>query len=230
MPLGLLERCFLFDKIANKGTKISIEKNKNPILRELSEIREFDDRIKFAKKRWKLLGEGSSRAAFQINDKLIIKIAFNKKGIAQNLTESNPKVQVSCVVPAVMADAEGKWIIMRATEPITKEKFKKIVGFGFDQFMNALFSKFNNEDSENFPEPRKYEEIEKNKLFIEVAELVFNNDLLLGDLSKINSWSIYNGCPVIRDAGLDKSTYEKFYSDDSGSSSSSSKSIKTTEE
>lgn len=229
MSLGLLQRCFVFEKVANKSTKISVEPNKHPVLKELSEIKDFDDRVKFAKKQgWKLLGEGSSRTAFQINDRLIIKIAHNTKGIAQNLVESKPTVQVSCVVPAVMADAKGKWIIFRATEPITKDEFKKIVGFGFDQFMNALFAKFNNEDSDKFPEPRDYKEIEKSKLFIEVAELVFNNDLLLGDISKSNSWSLYNGRPVIRDAGLDKSTYSRHYSDDS--SSSSSKSIKTTEE
>jgi hypothetical protein len=228
MSLGLLQRCFVFDKVANKSTKISVEPNKHPVLKELSNIKDFDDRIKFAKKRWKLLGTGSSRTAFRINKKLIIKIAHNEKGVSQCLNEAQPKAQMSCTLPVVMADAKGKWLIMKATEPLTKEQFKKMVGFGFDQFMNALFAKFNNEDSENFPEPRDYKEIEKSKLFIEVSELVFSTDSLLGDLSKISSWRTLNGRPVISDFGLTKSTYSKYYSSDS-SSSSSSKSVKTTE-
>jgi hypothetical protein len=229
MISGLLERCFVFDKIANKSTKISIEPNSHPILKELSNIKEFDDRIKFAKKQgWKLLGEGSSRTAFQLNKRLIIKIAHNEKGIAQIKTEAQPISQVRCVVPVIAADAKCKWIIMRATEPLTKSEFKDMVGFGFDQFMNALFAKFNNEDDKNFPEPRDYKEIERCELFSEVAELVFKTDNLLGDLSKISSWRTLNGRPVISDFGLTKSTYSKYYSSDS-SSSSSSKSIKTTE-
>jgi hypothetical protein len=225
MSLGILEKCFVFDKIANKGTKISIEKNSNPILKELSDIKEFDDRIKFAKKRWKLLGAGSSRTAFQINKKLIIKIAHNEKGVEQNKNEMNPKAQVSCTNKVVMADAEGKWVIMRNTDPLSVEEFKKIVGVGFKQFMNAIFYKFNNE-SRNWDEPRDYTEIEKNKLFIEVAELIFNNDLQIGDLDKKNAWRLLDGRPVIVDWGLTRSTFDTFYDKEDSSSSSS---VKTSE-
>jgi hypothetical protein len=218
MAISLYDKCLEYQKLA--GPKVSVEKNSNPVLQKLSEIKDFEDRVDFAKERWKLLGEGSSRTAFQINDKLIIKIAHDKKGISQNLVEMHPKAQMSCTNPIVIADAEGKWVIMRNTDPLTKEEFKKNVGFGFNQFMNALFYKFNNE-SDAWSPPKEYEEIEKSKLFNEVAELVFNNDLLLGDLEKINSWRSLDGRPVIADYGLDKKTYNKYYDKDNSSSSSS---------
>lgn len=226
MISGLLAKSFIFEKMANKGTKISIEPNSNPILKELSGIREFDDRIKFAKKRWKMLGEGSSRAAFQINDRLIIKVAFNERGLAQCLTEMKPTAQVSCTLPIIQADAEGKWIIMPNTDPLTKEDFKKMVGFGFGPFMNAIYYKFNNE-SRKWTEPRAYKDIQKNKLFIEVAELVFNNDTQIGDLDKIGSWRQYKGRPVIADYGLNRATFDNLYDKEDSSSSST---VKTTEE
>lgn len=220
MIKALYEKCIKFEKAAS----ISVEKNTDPTLSELSELKSFDARIEFAKEHWKLLGEGSSRTAFEIDEKLIIKIAHNDKGIAQNLVEMQPSVQTDCVIQAVVADGKGKWIIFENSERLTKKDFKKIVGFGFDSFMNALFYAMNNE-SDKWSKPREFNEIKKNSLFRCVANLVFENQLLIGDISKASTWGMLNGKPIIRDAGLDKETYNKFYDDDSSTSST----IKTSE-
>jgi hypothetical protein len=219
MVIGLYEKCLNYQKLAG-DKKISVEKNSNTTLQELSDIKDFKDRIKFAKDQdWKFLGEGSSRTVFQINDELIIKIAHAPKGIAQNMVEMRPEVQTECVNNAVVADAKGKWIIFRTTKKLSKDDFKKIVGFGFEAFMNALFYAMNNESDKN--KPKDYDEIKHNKLFLCLANLVFENQLLVGDIDKPSSWGLLDGKPVLRDAGLDKETFKKFY-DDSKSSSKSS--------
>lgn len=219
MAISLYKRCLEYQKLA-EGPKVSVEKNSNPVLQELSEFDSFEDRIDFAKEHWEFLGEGSSRTAFQINDKIIIKIAHNDKGIAQNKVEMDPKAQRSCTNPIVVADAEGKSIILKNTEPLKKEQFKKHVGFGFEQFMNALFYKFNNE-SDKWSPPRDYDEIEKSPLFICLADLVFTTDQQIGDIDKISSWRELDGEPVLADYGLSRDVFRSYYKDEDESSSSS---------
>lgn len=213
---SLLDKCSEYEKTAG----ISVQKNTDTVLKELSELKSFDERIKFATKQWgKPLGEGSSRTAFQINDDLIIKIAHNDKGIAQNKVEMSPGVQRECVNCCLVADAQGRWIIFRDTEDLTEKKFKELVGFSFNTFMNSLFYSMNNE-SDRWSEPRDFNEIQKNSLFLCLANIIFKNQLLIGDLDKISSWGLLNGKPVIRDAGLDKETFNEYYKDNSSSSSS----------
>ena len=210
-----------FEKMANSPTtQVSVVDNSEPLLKQLSDIKEFDDRIKFAEEHFKKLGEGSSRTAFQIDDSLILKVAHNEKGIAQNLVEMDPKLQRPCINKAEVADAAGKWIIFPSNDTITEKRFKEIVGFGFKPFMNALFYKFNNE-SDKWSPPRDYEEIEKNPLFMCLMETVLFCDLQLGDLDKCSSWGEVNGKVVLRDAGLNREVYKDYYQSDSSSTSSS---------
>lgn len=224
MVSRLYNQCDIFEKLCEK--QIHVEKSSNPTLQELSDIRDFKDRIEFAKEHFELLGEGSSRTAFQLNHDLIIKIAHNDKGLAQCLVEMKPGVQKPCVNNAVMADPKGKWVIFRSNEKLTREDFEKLVGFSFSTFMNSLFYSMNNE-SDKWSKPKDLDTIRENELFKCVANLVFENQLLIGDLDKISSWGLLDGKPVIRDAGLDKDTYNKFYADEDSSSSSSS--VKTSE-
>lgn len=220
MSLSLYKKCARYQKLAEKP-KVSVEKNHSPILRELSEIKDFEDRVEFAKEHWKFLGEGSSRTAFEIDEKLIIKVAHNDKGIAQNKVEMDPQAQRPCTLPIVVADAEGKWIILRNTKPLKEKDFKKEIGFGFSVFMNALFYKFNNE-SDQWSPPRDYEEIEKSPLFNCLSDLIFKTDQQIGDIDKISSWRELDGVPVLADYGLSRDVFKSYYKDEDDSSSSSS--------
>lgn len=218
MTLSLYEKCSIFQKLAEKP-KVSVEKNSSPILQELSSLKDFEERVDFAKEHWKFLGEGSSRTAFEIDENLIIKIAHNDKGIAQNKVEMDPKAQRPCTLPMVMADAEGKWIILKNTKPLKEKDFKAKIGIGFTQFMNALFYKFNNE-SDQWSPPRDYEEIEKLPLFNCLSDLIFKTDQQIGDIDKISSWRELDGEPVLADYGLSRDVFRSYYKDEDDSSSS----------
>jgi hypothetical protein len=225
MSVGdLYRKSVEFERAAGelRVSRVSTQENNDPVLKQLSDIKLFDDRIKFAKDHWKFLGEGSSRTAFEINDELIIKVSHNDKGLAQTKVEMNPEAQRDCTVPVVVADAEGKWVVIRNSKPLPKTRFKELVGFGFDPFMDALYYKFNNETDEK--PPREYDEIEKHPLFICVAELIFSTDQQAGDILKPSSWRELDGKPVISDYGLDRETYQSLYNTDSSSSSSTPKS------
>lgn len=198
---------------------LSVKDNSNPFLSELSKKKSFDDRVEFVEEKYEKLGTGSSRTIFKLNDDLILKVAHNEKGIAQNKVEMNPKLQRACTNNIVMADGEGKWVIAPFTENIKKEDFKKYVGYSIDPFMNALFYKFNQE-SDNWNAPRDYEEIEELPLFKCLEQLVLDGDILLGDASKESSWGISkNGKILLRDIGLSREVYDDYYKSNSHSSS-----------
>jgi hypothetical protein len=223
MPRNLLERCSKFEKLAGElsVSRVSLEENRDPILKEMSDLKDFDDRVALAKKHYKQLGIGSSRTIFQMDKKMVLKVAHNDKGIAQNQAEMSPKMQRPCTNHVLVADAKGKWIIIRFTETVSKESFKKMTGLGFDSFMNALFYKFNN-DSDKWSRPKNYEEIKKHPLFKCMVELTADCDLQIGDIDKPSSWGELDGRPVLRDYGLTREVWDKFYDDDSESKSTTS--------
>jgi hypothetical protein len=201
-----------FNKLAQLSiSSLEIVKNSDPILEELSKIREFEDRVKFADDHFERLGEGSSRTVFQMSDQLVLKVAHNDKGIAQNSAEMLPGAQRPCTNNVIVADAKGKWIVVRNNEKITKDDFEKIMGYSFKDFMGTLFSKFNNE-SDDWPLPKNHSEVEKSEFFKSIASLVFDNDLLLGDLDKIDSWGEIDGRVVLRDYGFSKFVHRTSYS------------------
>jgi hypothetical protein len=214
----LFEKCREFLKRATE-LKVSLVENNDPILKQLSELKDFDDRVELAKKHWKLLGEGSSRIVFQISDDLIIKIAYNNKGIAQDKVEAEFDLQKPCVANVVVADPEGKWLIMKFTETMTKQDFKKIVGFGFETFMNALFYAYNNE-SDEWVEPKEYDKIKEHPLFKCLGEMVVDGNCLLGDFDKTSSFGIRDGKVYLRDWGFNKAVNKDYYEDKTPSKSS----------
>lgn len=211
-----------------KQSKISVVKNTDPSLKQLSELPDFDKRLDLAKTLWSKLGEGSARAVFQLNEKLVIKVAINDKGLAQNKLEAQPRLHTECTCPVVAADPNGKWIVFKSNNSITEKEFKELTGMSFTSYCSALWYKFDNNSDDN--PPKDYDEIEQNPFFQCVLQLILANDLLIGDLGrgKISSYGELDGKVVIRDYGMDREEWKEHYDDSSSSSSSgSSSSTKT---
>lgn len=221
MGSDIFDLCDAFTKVA---TVSLVENDRFPLLKELSEIKDFDERVEFAKERWDCLGEGSARAAFQYSDKAVLKVALNDKGIAQNGTESSPKMQTPCTSRILAADGAMKWLLFENNKTITEKQFASITGMKFSEYCDALWQVFdNNSDYKNL---KHSDEIRSNPFFKCVCKLVMENDLLLGDLTsgKISSYGEVDGRVVIRDFGLTREEWAKQYDDSSSSSRSTPKS------
>jgi hypothetical protein len=210
-------------------SNLSVVENSDPILKEISSKKSFDDRVAVAEEHYEKLGEGSARTIFKVSDKLVLKVAHNDKGIVQNLAEMKPGMQRPCTNPVVAADAKGKWVLVRFTENITKEEFKKEVGHNFDDFTESLFYKFNNE-SDDWPPPSNYDEVRKSELFKCIVDLVADCDLQIGDIDKPDSWGRLDGKIILRDYGLTRDIYNEYYDDDSSRSPKSSSSPSSKEQ
>jgi len=210
--------------------KVSVVENTDPILKEISDAKSFDDRVCIAEKHWEKLGEGSARTVFKVSDKLTIKIAINDAGIAQNFSEADIHKQCAITNPIYAFDAKGKWILCAFNESITVKEFKELTGMSFAMFSNAIQYKFDSETDK--PPPKDYDDIEKNPVFQQTIELILATDLLCGDIGKISSWGRLGEKVILRDTGLTKKVHKNFYGSDNkpDSSSSPSSSAKSDEE
>jgi hypothetical protein len=198
-----------FEKLTDSVGKIV--KNNDEILKEISSLKDFDDRVELAEESFDKLGEGSSRTIFQISDSLVLKIAHSDKGLAQNSAEMSMRGE--CLNNVLAADTESKWIIVRWTETMTEEDFEDAVGISFKTFGKAIYWTFNNEVHEGKPE--EYDEIVKNTLYRCLSKLILDKQLQVGDAIKISSWGMLDGKPLLRDFGLTKDVYTEYYEDDS---------------
>ena len=189
------------------------------MLKEIFDLPNFEDRVEKASKNkdWKKLGEGSSRTIFQISDSLILKIAHNEAGIAQN--EAEMAMHSPCLNNILAADSDARWVITRFSETMEKKDFEEYTGFPMDTFMRSLLDTFNNEHHE--PLPKEHEEIKQLPLFRELVKLVLKHQLQLGDCRKTSSWGMLDGRPVLRDFGLTKEVYKDHYKSDSSTTSKS---------
>lgn len=199
-------------------SKTSVIKNNNEILSEISSLEDFEDRVELADENFDKLGEGSSRTIFQISDSLVLKVAHNDKGIAQNMAEMKPSMHCDCTNGVLAADSDGKWVIVRFTEQMTEEDFKDIIGIGFKSFMKTLYWSFNNEIHEGKPDD--YDEIKNSPYYKCLSKIVLENQLQIGDVAKASSWGLLDGKPVLRDFGLTKDVFVDFYEDDSSNETS----------
>lgn len=207
MASQLSKKCLLFEKLA---TNLFIVRNNDPLLSAISEAKDFDKRISVAEEKLDRIGEGSSRVVFLLSDDLILKIAKDVKGLAQNKEETKPELQTKITNKVIASDSEGKWIIQRFANKINKKRFEEITGVSFDDLGKTLYYKFNNE-SDNWKKPKDYNLVIESPIFNELMSLVACNDLQIGDLTRIESWGEIDGSPVILDFGLSRDIYDKFY-------------------
>lgn len=89
----------------------------------------------------KTIGRGSSRAVFNLGDGIVLKLAMNRKGLAQNEYEyESGNEYTNRIIPQVYNDASDnvsyKWIVCEYATPFKKEKdFETIVGISWDDFI-----------------------------------------------------------------------------------------------
>lgn len=86
-----------------------------------------------------VLGTGSSRSAYLLRSKRVLKIALNEKGLAQNEAEldvfTNPRSK-PIVAKVYDADAHQRWLVSDLVRPVANvEEFKSLTGLDWvDEF------------------------------------------------------------------------------------------------
>jgi hypothetical protein len=144
-------------------------------------------RLNIEKKSYQLVGIGTGRYVYDLDNGYVVKAARNRKGLAQNKAEyqiaSTDHSHVFAKITAVSEDQ--KYLVM--------EKAEKI---------NSL------------SEVWEYYHVRNNRELFRIEkfrEAVRKNNLLLPDLGRKNSWGKVKGKPVIIDYGFTREV-SKYYS------------------
>jgi hypothetical protein len=187
----------------------------------------FAQRVRYAKERAKQIGVGSARIAFEVEYEgrpTILKIAKNKKGIAQNEYESQMfndyyLRSLEITIPIIDHDEENDpptWIHMEKAEKMKPTQFKKFFN-GMDPhevldavtYLTGKTRQFNRPSQETID---KYNELfETNEYINSLVDLTGNYDIEAGDFARLANWGIYKGNPVIIDIGGSSEVIKLYY-------------------
>ncbi len=181
---------------------------------DLKNIKSFAGRVKYISQKLEKIGAGSSRAAFLIDDNTVLKLALNKKGLAQNNVESDVANMYDIVPEKIDADYDNDtWLIVKRAKKLTSPKrFNEITGITWENFVAALVYELEGRrHGKKVPKPDNMETLWEHEFFSPVVDMAINYDMPIGDLLRLGSYGEINGKPVLLDSGLTQDVYQEYY-------------------
>lgn len=192
---------------------------------EFRQCRSFAERVRYCEARLERIAQGSSRIVYRVDDEKVLKLAKNKKGVAQNQVEYRlgNESYYSCFADVYEYEENGLWIEMEICQKAKKSDFKKIYGVPFE-VLCCMMQDFANSQSRNrynqYSDFRNVvqqiwdgEETPLQDLFMSLQDYIGCEMLSgVGDLCRISSWGINSeGYFILIDYGLDDDVWEQYY-------------------
>ena len=195
--------------------------------RQLSQIPSFAGRLKYCKQMLgPTFGSGSSRVIFEIDDDKILKLAKNKKGVAQNEFELETSRYSDAVVKVIDCDDDCTWLVEENCIPAKEQDFERIIGLPFETYCDLIIwysNKYRRISSHLYTiSPKEAQEIadqlwndDEGGFVVQMFDLMGDYQLPSGDLTRISSYGMVkrNGTPqiVLIDSGLNDDIYDTYY-------------------
>lgn len=185
----------------------------------------FNQRIRYCEDNLQRISSGSSRIVYKIDDEKVLKLAKNRKGLAQNEVEISHSGyhDIKDILARVFEyDGNNLWVEMELARKVTVGNFKQITGYDFKLYCEAL-GKYAKEANPREYKHRQYnvpqdiwEEMWEDEFIYDIFNYIAGYDIPIGDLSRMNSYGVVkrNGedTVVIIDFGLDGDVYGTYYS------------------
>lgn len=183
----------------------------------------FPKKIEYCKQKLgNPIGSGSSRIVFQISDERVLKVAKNKKGIAQNEVEGDYGKQLYNIFPELFnVDDNYLFIETEYVLPCKKEDFPQVLGITFEEFQEFIKCVYNSycrngkQLVTTMTQERFIELLESNDNLNDIRTYLadYQNEEI-GDLLRLKNLGLVRRDGeeriVILDDGLNEETY-KFY-------------------
>lgn len=149
---------------------------------------DFDNiKTNIDKQKYRLIGSGSGRHVYDLDNGYVVKAAKNRRGLAQNKAEyriaSTDRTRIFARITAVSEDS--LYLIMEKADMINS--------------LQEVWSYYHVRNNRELFRLEKF------------REAMRKNNLLLPDLSRRNSWGKVRGKPVIVDYGFTREV-SRFYS------------------
>jgi hypothetical protein len=191
-------------------------------IEEFKKLNSFASRIKYCEHHLKRISSGSSRIVYLIDDTKVLKLAKNKKGIAQNNVEidfSEDYMWDGLIAEIFDHDPNGLWVEMELARKVSDKSFREIIGVSFNDYCDAIRYHSNSLKPKKFfneKEPENMSEMWENEYVYSIFDLISGYNLIIGDLCKLNTYGIISKDGddkiVIIDYGLTNEVYDSFYS------------------
>lgn len=199
----------------------------------LDEMRTFKNRVKYCKDNLKYIGRGSSRMAFMMPNGHVIKLAFNRKGIAQNEVEAGDYVknQMDCFAKCYNCANDYTWLEVEAAARCYERDFPRLLGITFNETLDVIVSMYRQRVTPNSfrghgiasertkeIEQKVWDDPEKHDVLYDLFEYIGNYDV--GEYSLRDLWNIRNWGIVVRDgeeklvitdSGLNDEVWNNYY-------------------
>lgn len=164
------------------------------------------------------VGEGSSRAVFQIDDVQVLKLALNEKGIAQNRVEASTKEMKSPLFPYILyVDDNNKWLVTEYVLPAEDKDFEHCLGFGCRRFFYYIIENIKGLKYDGGMSAYEDEFVPyfgDSEFYRLLAKYILDYDIPIGDIQRIENWGVTkrNGKDtlVILDPGWNKETMKLY--------------------
>lgn len=198
-------------------------------LQELDSIRSFKGRLEYCRQRLgSSIGSGSSRICFNIGNGHILKLAKNKKGLAQNEFEEETSRMSSAVVDVYDAADNYTWVVEELCKPAKEGDFERILGIPFITFCDLVRYQYNayvrrGNEAYLFSMTEKEAQSLLDQIYandneafiIELLNLMCDYQLPCGDLLRVSSYGIVKRDGgediVLLDSGLSQEIKDMYY-------------------
>lgn len=189
-------------------------------------LKSFAARINYCSEHLPKIAAGTGRIVFKIDDKTVLKLAKNPKGIAQNLEEASigrDSYFQDVVAHVYNYDPDDKWIESELAKKVTPTRFKQVTGVDIQTAGTYLKMREDEEKSRrnrsggisyNIPADQ-LEQLHENDFLRDMFDLMMNYNLLAGDFDRLSSYGEVNrnGHPLIVavDYGLSDEVWQDHY-------------------
>jgi hypothetical protein len=215
----------ILEDILASGAQKELEEDypTNWDVEEFKKLTSFSQRVQYCQDRLQRISSGSARIVYKIDDTKVLKLAKNKKGLAQNQTEidfSNDYMWDGIVAEIIESDENALWVEMELARKVTPKIFQEVTGVEFDNFCDAIryYDHQHNGGSTrslSYPKPDNYDDLWENEFCYEMLNIIGSYDLPVGDLCRLSTYGVVNRednrAIVMIDYGLTKSVYDSYY-------------------
>ena len=190
-------------------------------MEQFKSLTNFSQRVKYCDQHLKKISSGSSRIVYLVDDKMVLKLAKNQKGVAQCETEiqwGQDSYFGTILARTLAYHPDDLWVEMELARKIKKSDFQKLEGINFDEFGKYLknFELENNGRRPFYGMTDAHKEILDNNDFTQsICEFMQSVGSPAGDLMRLNSYGVVNrngeDIIVIIDFGLTHDIYDEYY-------------------
>ena len=190
-------------------------------MEEFKSLTSFRKRQAYCNEHLKYLGRGSGRRVYIIDESKVLKLAYNRKGVAQNEVEvshSNCYVVGDLVAETYEYHPDYLWVEAERCKKITKSRFRELTGMDFEDFSEILMHQEELLSPRITPgeTPELFDDAwddEKYPFVYNMLSYLGDYNLPSGDLTRLSSYGENSkGEIVIVDYGFTFDIFKKHYS------------------